>query len=81
MIRTVIPIVLAAGAALAAGAQLQIGKDIVTRNDALRATLKLKEALRGAGRLKLTWTDCYGRSPSWKRTCRSPATRCPSSCP
>ncbi|HUS48456.1 MAG TPA: beta-galactosidase, partial [Phycisphaerae bacterium] len=62
MIRTVIPIILAASAALAAGAQLQIGKDIVTRNDALRATLKLKEALRGAGRLKLTWTDCYGRT-------------------
>ncbi len=62
MIRTIIPIVLAASAALAAGAQLQIGKDIVTRNDALRATLKLQKALRGAGRLKLTWTDCYGRT-------------------
>ena len=47
----------------AASAQtLQIGPDIVTRDDALKATLKLPRPLTGPGELKLTWTDSYGRT-------------------
>ncbi len=53
-------LLLTAGMALAG--QLEIGSRIVTRKDSLRAVLKLTKALKGAGRLKLTWTDTYGRT-------------------
>src|SRR5512143_2954337 len=33
----------------------------VTRNDTLKASLRLKSALKGEGNLRLRWTDSYGR--------------------
>jgi len=61
MIRITLPaVLLTAGIALAG--ELEIGSRIVTRKDSVRAVLKLTKALKGAGRLKLTWTDAYGRT-------------------
>ena len=57
---TLLAVLLTAGIAFAG--QLEIGSRIVTRKDSLQAVLKLTKALKGAGRLKLTWTDTYGRT-------------------
>ena len=46
----------------AAGQTLDIDKTIVTRNDSLKATLKLPAKLAAEGKLALTWTDSYGRT-------------------
>ena len=61
MIKVILPVLLMT-AGLALAAELHIGRDIVTRNDTLRAVLKLPKALTGLGTLTLTWTDCYGRT-------------------
>jgi hypothetical protein len=61
MIRAIFPMILVT-AGLVLAAELEIGKQIVTRNDTLRAVLKLPKALAGQGTLTLHWTDSYGRT-------------------
>ena len=56
----VLLLVLAASPALAA--ELQIGKEMVSRVDLLRAMLKFDKPLEGQGELSLKWTDSYGRA-------------------
>lgn len=53
-------LVAAAGAPLAA--TIDPGDEIVTRADRLRGRLVLPEPLDGKAKLKLTWTDSYGRT-------------------
>ncbi|HUU22006.1 MAG TPA: hypothetical protein VM389_05665, partial [Phycisphaerae bacterium] len=49
--------------ALASPAQrIRIDPGIVTRDDTLKATLRLRSPFAGPGELKLTWTDSYGRT-------------------
>lgn len=49
-------------ASVAAAQSLQIDEGLVTREDSLKAELKLKSPLEGEGRLRLVWTDSYGRT-------------------
>jgi len=56
-------IVLLAMAGMVAGAgSLRVDDAIVTRDDSLKATLKLPTPLKGEGKLTLTWSDSYGRT-------------------
>ena len=49
-------------ASIATAQTLRIASGIVTRDDVLRATLRLEAPVTGPGELKLTWTDTYGRT-------------------
>jgi hypothetical protein len=40
---------------------IEVDGAVVTRNDTLKATLRLEAPMRGEGSLNLTWTDSYGR--------------------
>ncbi len=57
-----IALVLMLAASLAWAQSLQVDKGIVTRDDSLKAEMKLPQPLKGEGQLKLTWTDSYGRT-------------------
>ena len=61
MMRAIAVTILATmGATMAA--DLKIGDEIVTRQDSLKAVVKLDAPLAEAGKLTLTWTDSYGRT-------------------
>jgi hypothetical protein len=59
--RWILPVLLLAPPLALAADVLQIGDQIVTKNDSLSAVLNLPEAMTGQGTLTLTWTDSYGR--------------------
>ncbi len=62
MLRWIIPAVLLMAPALASGADLlQIGDELVTKNDSLRVVLNVPEEAEGKQQVRLTWTDSYGR--------------------
>ncbi|KPJ76205.1 MAG: hypothetical protein AMS14_02360, partial [Planctomycetes bacterium DG_20] len=42
--------------------EFRIDPGMVTRGDALKATIRLAKPVKGPGRLDLTWTDSYGRT-------------------
>ncbi len=59
----IVPLLLLLVTSLAPAADvLQIGDQIVTKNDSLSAVLDLPQPLQGQGQLTLTWTDSYGRT-------------------
>lgn len=52
----------AAGLPSTNASDLEIGREIVTRAESLRAGLNLPAPLQGDGQLRLTWTDSFGRT-------------------